>query len=124
MGNSEEKMTLDTLAQMMAKGFSGIDEKFENTASKEVIIELKNEIKDFRKEVSDQFMHVGSQFQKVGSRFDEVREDFSTLQVSVDGYAKKADTYFQEMAAMKNKIDRHETWLKQIAEKVGMKLEY
>lgn len=56
--------------------------------------------------------------------FDDLRKDFSNLQISVDGYAKKADTYFQEMAALAHKVNRHGEWLKQIAEKVGMKLEY
>lgn len=55
---------------------------------------------------------------------EEVRKDFSDLQTAVDGYAKKADTYFQEMAALAHKVNRHEQWLKQIAEKVGVKLEY
>ena len=56
--------------------------------------------------------------------FDELRQDFSNLQIAVDNYAKKADTYFQEMAALAHKVNRHEQWLKQIAEKVGVKLEY
>ena len=55
---------------------------------------------------------------------DEYRKDFSDLQTSVDAYAKKADTYFQEMLMLAHKVDRHEKWLKQIAEKLGMKLEY
>ena len=31
------------------------------------------------------------------SDIEDVREDFRNLQGSVDAYAKKADTYFQEM---------------------------
>ncbi len=33
---------------------------------------------------------------------DEYRQDFSDLQKSVDAYAKKADTYFQEMVMLRN----------------------
>lgn len=33
--------------------------------------------------------------------FDELKHMFLDLQSSVDAYAKKADTYFQEMAAMR-----------------------
>ena len=55
---------------------------------------------------------------------EEMRKDFSNLQTSVDSYAKKADNYFQEMLALANKIDRHEKWLHQLAEKLGVKLEY
>jgi len=37
---------------------------------------------------------------------EDLKKDFSDLQTSVDTYAKKADTYFQEMVALShiNKI--------------------
>lgn len=52
------------------------------------------------------------------------KEEFSNLQTSVDAYAKKADAYFQEMVMLTHKVDRMEKWIQQIAEKVGIKLEY
>lgn len=55
---------------------------------------------------------------------DEMKQSFSDLQTSVDAYAKKADTYFQEMVMLTHKVDRLEKWIHQIAEKVGIKLEY
>lgn len=55
---------------------------------------------------------------------DEMRKSFSDLLTAVDAYAKKADTYFQEMLMLAHKVDRHEKWIKQIAEKLGVKLEY
>ncbi len=55
---------------------------------------------------------------------EEIREDFSNLQSSVDAYAKKADTYFQEMVMLSHKVDRHEKWFQQVAEKLDIKLEY
>lgn len=55
---------------------------------------------------------------------ENIREDFRNLQASVDAYAKKADSFFQEMVALAHKVDRHEKWLLQIADKLGMKLEY
>lgn len=54
---------------------------------------------------------------------DELKESFSELQSTVDAYAKKADTYFQEMVMLAHKVDRHEKWIQQIAEKLGIKLE-
>jgi len=53
-----------------------------------------------------------------------LKEDFRNLQTSVDAYAKKADGYFQEMLMLSHKVDRHEKWLLQIADKLGIKLEY
>ena len=55
---------------------------------------------------------------------DELKQSFSDLQTSVDAYAKKADTYFQEMVVLSHKVERLEKWLQQIADKVGIKLEY
>jgi hypothetical protein len=68
--------------------------------------------------------YLNEKFSGIDQRFDEMAKDFNNLQIAVDGYAKKADTYFQEMAALAHKVNRHEQWLKQIAEKVGVKLEY
>lgn len=55
---------------------------------------------------------------------EELRGDFRNLQSSVDAYAKKVDTYAQEMIMLAHKVDRHEKWLHQVAEKLGIKLEY
>lgn len=55
---------------------------------------------------------------------EEIGQNFSDLQTSVDAYAKKADTYFQEMVMLSHKIDRHEKWIQQLADKLGAKLEY
>ncbi|MCD4705903.1 hypothetical protein K8R61_02370 [bacterium] len=52
------------------------------------------------------------------------KEDFDKLLVSVDNYAKKANTYFQEMVMLSHKINRHEKWIQQIAEKLSVRLEY
>ena len=54
---------------------------------------------------------------------EEMRQSFSDLQTSVDAYAKKADTYFQEMVVLAHKVDRLEKWINQIAKKVGIELQ-
>jgi len=53
-----------------------------------------------------------------------LKSDFSDLQTSVDTFAKKADTYFQEMVVLAHKIDKLEKWIYQIAEKVGLELKH
>ena len=52
------------------------------------------------------------------------KDDFNKLLTAVDTYAKKADTYFQEMVMLSHKVDRHEKWIRKLAEKLGVKLEY
>ncbi|MBI1954923.1 MAG: hypothetical protein HYS38_00855 [Acidobacteria bacterium] len=51
-----------------------------------------------------------------------LREDFNELLNAIDAYAKKADTYFQEMVMLSHKVDRHERWILQLAEKLGVTL--
>jgi len=55
---------------------------------------------------------------------DELKHDFNNLQTSIDSYAKKSDTYFQEMLLLANKVDRQEKWIHQLAEKLGVQLKY
>lgn len=43
---------------------------------------------------------------------------------AVDAYAKKADTFFQELVVATHRLDRHEMWIKKIAEKLGVALEF
>lgn len=76
------------------------------------------------KDFSELIQYLDDKFIHIDKRFEEVKDDFVNLQTSVDAYAKKADTYFQEMVALAHKIDRHEKWLHQLAEKLGIKLEY
>ena len=52
------------------------------------------------------------------------KEDFNHMLTAVDEYAKKANTYFQEMVALSHKVNRIEKWVQQIADKVGIKLDY
>ncbi len=62
--------------------------------------------------------------QEFKSLKEEIQESISDLIVSVDGYAKKADIYYQEMMMLSVKVDRHEKWLQQIAIKLNLKLDY
>ena len=55
---------------------------------------------------------------------EDLKKDFRNLQDSIDAYAKKSDNYFQEMVMLSHKVDRHEKWFHQFADKIGVKLEY
>lgn len=52
------------------------------------------------------------------------KDDFNKMMTALDKYAGKADTYFQEMVALSHKVDIHEKWIHQLAEKLGLKLDY
>lgn len=73
---------------------------------------------------SELIKYLDEKFGDVDKRFEEIRSDFNVLQTAVDGYSKKADTYFQEMVMLAHKIDRHEKWIRMIFDKIGLKMEY
>ncbi len=52
------------------------------------------------------------------------KEDVNNLYGAVDSYAKRADSYFQEMVMLTHKVDRNEKWIQQLADKLNVKLEY
>lgn len=58
------------------------------------------------------------------SDFTNLQKNFIDLQSSVDAYARKADGYFQEMLMLSHKVTIMEKWLHQVADKVGVQLDY
>ena len=65
------------------------------------------------------------QFQReVKEEFFNLREAIQTLTVSVDRLAKAVEDMHQEYLALTAKVDRHEKWIQQIAEKLGIKLQF
>ena len=86
-----------------------------------------------KEDFSELIQYLDEKFNKIDGEMQGLKEnladkadkiDIDNLLTAIDGYAKKADTYFQEMVALSHKVDRHEKWLLQLAEKLGVKLEY
>lgn len=78
------------------------------------------------KNLAELISYLDQKFTKIERVLESKAEkaDVRVLTDAVDAYAQKADTYFQEMVALAHKVDRHEKWLHQLAEKLGIKLEY
>ena len=104
---------------------------------------MKEDFSELIEYLNKKFGKIDEKFDKIDERFSKLfevfatkedleeaiknlstKEDFTNLLNAVDDYAKKADTYFQEMVMLSHKVDRHEKWIQQIAEKLGIKLEY
>ena len=79
--------------------------------------------------IDSKFTNIDGNFIDIDNKLENLKEnkadksDVRELINSVDAYAKKADTYFQEMVMLAHKVDKMEKWIHQIAEKVGLKLE-
>lgn len=82
------------------------------------------------KDFSELVEYLDEKFANIDGKLDNLQEnkadksDVNDLMTAIDAYAKKADTYFQEMVMLAHKVDRHEKWIQQIAEKLGLKLEH
>ncbi len=98
---------------------------------------MKEDFSELIEYLDGKFNSIDERFNGVDKRFDGIddrlnsleenkadKSDVRDLMSSVDAYAKKADTYFQEMVALSHKVDRHEKWLRQVAEKLDIKLDY
>ena len=70
------------------------------------VFATKEDIKDIKKDI-------------VG-----LRESVQALTISVDKLVKAVDGLKTEYAMVKNQVDRHEKWFHQVADKLGIKLEY
>jgi uncharacterized coiled-coil DUF342 family protein len=53
-----------------------------------------------------------------------LRESVQALTISIDKLAKVVEDLHHEFIAITAKVDRHEKWIQQIAQKLGIKLEY
>jgi len=110
---SELVQYLDGKFTRIDERFERIDERFERVDEKFKVIEedmggLKVEMQGLKEDLAD--------------KADKI--DIDNLLTAIDGYAKKADTFFEEMVALSHKVDRHEKWLLQLADKLGVKLQY
>ncbi len=84
---------------------------------------MKEDFSELIQYLDDKFSNIDSQLDYLkGHKAD--KSDVQELMTAVDAYAKKADGYFQEMVMLSGKVDRHEKWLRQVADKLGIKLEY
>jgi len=80
-----------------------LDEKFNKLD--EDIVALRGEVADIKERMA-------------------TKVEVNKLLDAVDAYMKQGEDYRQEMLMLSHKVDRHEKWIQQIAEKLGIKLEY
>lgn len=97
---------IDERFNKIDKGFGLVDQRFDKIEG--ILVEFNG------------------RFTRIDERLEEKadKSDVNNLTNAVDAYAQKADTYFQEMVMLSHKVDRNEKWIKQLAEKLGVKLEY
>ena len=87
-------------------------------------------IKYMKEDFAELVEYLDEKFSNIDRQLENLKEnkadksDMNILFNAVDAYAQKADAFFQELVMLSHQINRHEKWLHQIAEKLGIKLEY
>jgi chromosome segregation ATPase len=95
-------------------------------------VELKQDIQDLRSELKQDISDFQDKILAVVAtkqELKEVKDDMADLKelvqgliVSTDSISKAISDFRLEYAAISTQLSRHELWIKQIAEKVGLKL--
>ena len=103
---------------MVARGFDAQEKRF-----------VKN-ISDLEKRISRRFdeqekifnYRFDEQEKKFSDRFDALDEKYNSIMNTLDRLTKLMEIYYHEHLSLGVKVDRHEEWIKKIAEKAGVEL--
>ena len=90
-----------------------LDKKFDQTATKEEVRELRTEVVAVKEDVRE-----------LKTTIAELQETVHELVTAVDKLAKAVDDLHIEYSVIAMQATRHEKWIQQIAEKLGLKLTY
>jgi hypothetical protein len=93
------------------------------------ILEIKSDLSEFKKETNNNFLRLDSKIGSIKTDISEMKNDMTDLKelvqgliISTDNIAKSISDLRIEYSAISTQLSRHELWIKQIAEKVGLKL--
>ena len=87
------------------------------------VVATKEDLKEVHAEISGLRSNTEKGFEEVHAEISDLKTLVQSLAVSVDGLAKSVDDLRIEYAAVLGKLDRHERWIKQIADKIGVHLD-
>jgi len=91
------------------------------------VVATKDDVSGLKQDISK----LGVEIVVTKSDVSDLKQDMSALKelvqgliISVDRLVKAIDDLRTEYVAMTSQLNRHEKWLHQVAEKLGIKLEY
>lgn len=105
MANKDKKVTNGELARMIAVGFA-------NTATKEALTKSNAFLANISEDTSETKVSIGV-----------IREVQDMHTTALDEIRKNTEISSAETAALKASIKRHQEWIAQIADKLGLQLE-
>ena len=97
-----------------------LDKKFEKTATREHLERVEGTVTNLVVKVAD----LDVRMVQVEERLGKLEESVHALTNAIDKLAKAVDDLRIEYSSLVLKSDRHEKWILQLAEKLGLRLDY
>jgi len=72
--------------------------------------------------INERFDFIDKKFKETDKRLEEIEKRINQLVNSIDKLTKAMEIYHHEQVALSAKVDRHEKWIFQMAEKMGIEL--
>lgn len=113
---------LDTKDIVKLKSLLATKQDLKNLATKKDLKEVKIEVSKIKSDMDSKFTVIHSDIQDIKKDVESLREAIQAMMVSIDGLAKVISDLRLEYAVISTQLTRHERWIKQIAEKVGLDL--
>jgi len=76
------------------------------------------------KDYSELIQYLDERFSKIEIRLDKIDERINQLVTAIDKLTQSMSVYHDEYIALTSKVDKHEKWFQQVADKLGLKLNY
>lgn len=99
---SKKKITIESLAGMVQRGFLETNKRFDN--------------------IDEKLEQVDKRFDKIEKDIKDLKDNFNKILDALDKVAKHYDAYVEEIKLRDVEIERLKRWIEQIAQKVGIKL--
>jgi len=100
------------LIEYLDKRFTKIENTLETKSDKSVVANLEQRMFGMEEKIEYLQENMAN------------KEDVNKLLNAIDASAKKEAIDTQEMASLSHKVDRHDKWIHQAAQKLDIKLEY
>ena len=114
-------MTIENLAVVIKKDFNRIDERFDKMVTKEEFNERLDEMVT-KEEFEVTKYEFNARFDKMVTK-EEFNKKMSDLIGTLDSFIKRVEIYYQEHLVIGERVNRHDEWIRRIADKLEIKLE-
>ena len=117
----KKKITLDNLAVIIKKDFNRIDERLDQMVTKEEFNERLDQMVT-KEEFAVTKYELNAHLDKVVTK-EEFNQRMSDLIGTLDSFIKRVEIYYQEHLVIGERVNRHDEWIRRIADKLEIKLE-